>query len=76
MGHYLEPYLSAPIFVFEWQFDLAQLYYDGIYDNPSGSPQALAYAQESSDNLTKTFASAQRHHHFFSPSCYCISTLY
>jgi hypothetical protein len=28
MGHYLEPYLSAPIFVFEWQFDLAQLYHE------------------------------------------------
>jgi O-palmitoleoyl-L-serine hydrolase len=70
MGKYVEPYISTPIFVFEWQFDLAQLYHDGIEDNPSGAAATLTYAQTSSANLTKTFAAAQRHHMFFSPSCY------
>lgn len=70
MGHYLEPYLTTPLFVFEWQFDLAQLYHDGVTSNPSTTPQALAYAQHSRANLTKTFHAAQHHHHFFSPACY------
>lgn len=70
MGHYVEPYLSTPIFVFEWQYDLAQLYHDGIEQNPEASAPALAYAQSSRANLTRTFEAAKRHHHFFSPACY------
>jgi hypothetical protein len=38
MGHYVEPYLSTPIFVFQWQFDLAQLYHDGICFICAGQP--------------------------------------
>ena len=52
------------------RYDLAQLYHDGIESNPSASPAALTYAQQSRANLTATFEAAQRHHHFFSPSCY------
>ena len=70
MGHYVEPFISTPLFVFEWQFDLAQMVHDGIDGNPSGSPATLQYAQHSRTNLTKSFAAAQRHHHFFSPACY------
>ena len=70
MGHYVEPYLTTPIFVFEWGYDLAQLYHDGIESNPKASAPALAYAQTSRANLTRTFEAAKRHHHFFSPACY------
>lgn len=70
MGHYVEPYLSTSIFVFEWQYDLAQLYHDGIEENPSSSATELAYAQVSRANLTQTFEAAQNHHRFFSPACY------
>jgi len=77
MGHYLAPYLSTPLFVFEWQFDLAQLYHDGITSNPASLPAAAAaYAQQSRANLTRTFVSAATATHgrhrrrFFSPSCY------
>ena len=70
MGHYVEQFLSTPMFVFEWQFDLAQLYHDGITENPSRAPAELAYAQESVTNLTRTFVAAKKHHHFFSPACY------
>jgi hypothetical protein len=76
MGHYLSPYLSTPLFVFEWQFDMAQLYHDGITSNPTTLPAAaVAYAQQSRANLTQTFVLAAtkrgpRHLHFFSPSCY------
>ena len=69
---HITQYLPTPphTFVFEWQFDLAQLYHDGIETNPSSPPTASAYAQTSRTNLTETFYAAQRHHHFFSPSCY------
>jgi hypothetical protein len=71
MGKYVEPYISTPLFVFEWAYDLAQLYHDGIEDDPSLSSSTLAYAQESRSNLTATFFGAQRQHkYFFSPSCY------
>jgi hypothetical protein len=71
LGDYVEPYLSTPTFVFQWQYDLAQLYHDGITDHPSvWSSEALAYAQSSKANLTRTFSAAKRHHQFFSASCY------
>ena len=66
----MEPYLSTPIFVFEWQYDLAQLYHDAIYANPSSPAAAAAYAAVSRANLTATFRAATRHQHFFSPACY------
>lgn len=70
MGHYVAPYLTTQLFVFQWQFDKAQLYHDAITNDPSDDPTELAYAQQSAANLTATFRAAKGHHHFFSPSCY------
>ena len=70
MGRYVEPYISTPLFVFQWQFDLAQLYHDGIYANPSAPAAVAAYAQGSRANLTASFGATAQPRHFFSPSCY------
>ena len=56
--------------VFQWQFDLAQLYHDGIYANPSAPAAVAAYAQGSRANLTASFGATAQPRHFFSPSCY------
>eukprot|EP00322_Chrysochromulina_rotalis_P018983 CAMPEP_0115877516 /NCGR_PEP_ID=MMETSP0287-20121206/26265_1 /TAXON_ID=412157 /ORGANISM="Chrysochromulina rotalis, Strain UIO044" /LENGTH=379 /DNA_ID=CAMNT_0003333037 /DNA_START=250 /DNA_END=1390 /DNA_ORIENTATION=+ len=72
LGYRVLPYLSTPLFVFQWQFDLAQLTHDGVKTKPSTMPE-LAYAQASAANLTKTFttaANATSRHRFFSASCY------
>jgi hypothetical protein len=51
MGQYVAPFIKTPMFIFQWQFDLAQPIHDGIYSNPP-SGAALAYAQQSAQNLT------------------------
>ena len=74
-GYRVEPYLSTRLFVFQWQFDLAQMTHDGIKDNPSNvSAEALAYAQASAANLTRTFqqavAGGASGRHFYAAACY------
>eukprot|EP01127_Copromyxa_protea_P020142 TRINITY_DN6676_c0_g1_i3.p1 TRINITY_DN6676_c0_g1~~TRINITY_DN6676_c0_g1_i3.p1 ORF type:complete len:211 (-),score=36.34 TRINITY_DN6676_c0_g1_i3:23-655(-) len=67
LGYHAYPYLSTPAFIFQYNFDLAQMRHDGM--KMPTTPQELAYARESIYNLTSTFRQTHATG-VFSASCY------